>query len=412
MKRLLGGLLAGLLLLLAVATLLAFRAIQEEPLVTGDAPLSAEDLGRAKDLLRRNDPRRLARDERREARVAARDVETLLRLAARHGRSTVVLEDGLADLRYTAAVPPSPLGRYLNLWARVVVGTDGIEFQKVRIGSIPVPGSLFRAALLYGARHSPLATDVDLLRKTIDQVTIVPGELRVHYTWQPELLDSARALALTHDEKAGLARAHLRLVARINALPQRPRAQLADLLGPVLQDPGQIGSETLAQAYRNSLLVAAFHVSGRNIAQLIPEAREWPQPRPVTLILRGREDLAQHFVVSAALAAWAGEPVAHAIGVGKEVDDSRGGSGFSFVDLAADKAGTRLGELAVRDPERLAAAVAAGLTDSALLPSIHGLPESMQNAEFQRRFGGVGGPAYTRLSDEIDRRIAAMALFR
>ena len=91
------------------------------------------------------------------------------------------------------------------------------------------------------------------------------------------------------------------------------------------------------------------------------------------------------------------------------LDTHAGAGGY---DLAADKAGTRLGELAVRDPERLAAAVAAGLTDSALLPSIHGLPESMQSAEFQRRFGGVGGPAYTRMSDEIDRRIAAMALFR
>lgn len=412
MKRLFAGLLAGLMLLLAAVTLLAFRAVQDEPLVTGDAPLSAEDLSRAKDLIRRNDPRRLVRDERREARIAARDVETLVRLAARRGRSTVVLEDGIADLRYTTAVPPSPLGRYLNLWARVVVGADGVEFQKVRIGSIPVPGALFRAALLYGARHSQLAPDLALLGKTIDQVAITPGELRLRYTWQPELLDSARAHALTHDEKAGLARAHLRLVARMDSLPARPRTPLAELLAPLLQDPGQTGGEALGQAYRNILLVAAFHVSGRNIAQLIPEAREWPQPRPTTLILRGREDLAQHFLVSAALAAWAGEPLAQAIGIGKEVDDSRGGSGFSFVDLAADRAGTRLGELAAHDPERLAAAVSAGLGDSALLPPIHGLPESMQNAEFQRRFGGVGGPAYTRMSDEIDRRIAALALFR
>mgnify|MGYP000423259695 FL=1 len=72
MKRLLVGLLAGLLLLLTAAVLLAFRAIQDEPLVTGDAPVSAEDLSRAKDLIRRNDPRRLKRDEFRETRVASR----------------------------------------------------------------------------------------------------------------------------------------------------------------------------------------------------------------------------------------------------------------------------------------------------------------------------------------------------
>ncbi|HQX06815.1 MAG TPA: hypothetical protein PKZ19_08490 [Zoogloea sp.] len=412
MKRLFAGLLAGILLLLVAAALLAFRAIQDEPLVTGDAPVSAEDLSRAKDLIRRNDPRRLKRDELRETRVAARDLETLVNLAVRRGRATVNLEDGAAELRYSAAVPPTPLGRYLNLRTRVVVADDGLEFQKVRVGSIPIPGSVFRAALLYASHHSTLAPDLELLQKTIDQVAITPGELRLRYTWQPELLDSARARALSPDDRERLAAAHKRLVAHMDSVGHgRRQAPLAEVLGPLLQDAGSI-DKNLSRNYRDALLVIAFQLSERNIAQLIPEARQWPRPRALTLTLRGREDLAQHFSVSAALAAWAGEPLASAIGLGKEVDDARGGSGFSFADLAADRAGTRLGELAVGNPQRLAAAVSGGLGDAALLPPITGLPESMMSGEFQRRFGGVGAPAYQRMSDEIDRRIAALALFR
>ena len=72
----------------------------------------------------------------------------------------------------------------------------------------------------------------------------------------------------------------------------------------------------------------------------------------------------------------------------------------------------RAKELAVDNPRRLAAAVSGGLTDAGLLPPITGLPEAMMSSEFQRRFGGVGAPAYQRMSDEIDRRIAALALFR
>ena len=95
----------------------------------------------------------------------------------------------------------------------------------------------------------------------------------------------------------------------------------------------------------------------------------WPskQPRPlwyrqrgpgrdcrrVELTLNGRHDSAQHFVISAALAAWAGEPVAEAIGLYKELDDARRGSGFSFADLAADRAGTRFGELVAKASARL-----------------------------------------------------------
>lgn len=48
-------------------------------------------------------------------------------------------------------------------------------------------------------------------------------------------------------------------------------------------------------------------------------ARGWPRLRWVRIDLAGRHDLAQHFVVSAALAAWSGEPVADAIGLYKEL---------------------------------------------------------------------------------------------
>ncbi len=414
MKRLLVGLLAVILLLLAGVTVLAFRAIQDTPLVTGDGVLSPSAVSRAKEVIRINDPRRLRPGTHRESRVLARDLETLVHLALRRGQATVVLEDGLADLRYTLAVPPTPLGRYLNLWARVAVGPEGLEFHKVRVGSVPIPGPLFRMGLDYAIGKSELAPDLALLRQTIHHVAFVPGELRIRYTWKPEILDSARARVLSQEDRERLAAAHLRLVAHMDqAGDGRRQAPLADVLGPLLQEAAGANAGTdLGRAYRNLLLVTAFQLSGRNIAQLVPEAAQWPRPRPLTLTLRGREDLAQHFMVSAALAAWAGEPLASAVGVGKEVDDAHSGSGFSFADLAADRAGTRLGELVAGNPQRLAAAVGAGLTDTALLPSITGLPESMMTAEFQRRFGGVGAPAYQRMSDEIDRRIDALSLFR
>jgi hypothetical protein len=40
------------------------------------------------------------------------------------------------------------------------------------------------------------------------------------------------------------------------------------------------------------------------------------------------------------------------------------------------------------------------------------LPESMPEAEFKRRFGGVDAPAYNRMIAEIDGRIAALPAYR
>ena len=132
----------------------------------------------------------------------------------------------------------------------------------------------------------------------------------------------------------------------------------------------------------------------------------------MTLTLRGRHDSAQHYVVSAALAAWAGEPVATAIGVYKELEDARRGSGFSFADLAADRAGTRLGELVAADAPRLDEVLGKDPGDADLLPALDGLPEFLPEAEFRRRYGGPEEPAYEKVAAEIERRLSQLALYR
>ena len=94
---------------------------------------------------------------------------------------------------------------------------------------------------------------------------------------------------------------------------------------------------------------------------------------------------------------------------------ARRGSGFSFSDIAADRAGTRFGELATTPStgiQRLQQMLARGLQEADLLPDVRDLPEFMAEAEFQRRFGGIGQPAYLEMIGEIERRIAALPLYR
>jgi hypothetical protein len=47
-----------------------------------------------------------------------------------------------------------------------------------------------------------------------------------------------------------------------------------------------------------------------------------------------------------------------------------------------------------------------------IMPRSEDLPEGLQEAEFKRRFGGVGAPPYARMIAEIERRVAALALYR
>jgi hypothetical protein len=147
---------------------------------------------------------------------------------------------------------------------------------------------------------------------------------------------------------------------------------------------------------------------------LVAGAQAWPVARPLVVTLQQRHDLALHFVVSALLAAEAGTPLADAIGLWKEVDDARraGGSGFSFADLAADRAGTRLGQLAVRDPARLQERLAQGIDEADLMPRTDDLPEDLPLDEFQRRFGGIGGAGYARIVATIEARLDALPVLQ
>jgi hypothetical protein len=137
---------------------------------------------------------------------------------------------------------------------------------------------------------------------------------------------------------------------------------LVRLLGPMFELARQrtaAGGDAAAEN-RAALLVLTLFANGRGMDALVPAAAKWPRPRRMRVMLGGREDLPLHFLVSAALAAEGSGPLSQAIGLYKEVTDSRGGSGFSFSDMAANRAGTRFGQNLVGEAARVQALLAPG----------------------------------------------------
>ncbi len=171
------------------------------------------------------------------------------------------------------------------------------------------------------------------------------------------------------------------------------QAPLTSLLRPVMQTAAaRSKSGDPIVENRGALLALALYVNGNEAAVLLPEAASWPRPGERRFSLRGRVDLARHFIVSAAIVAASGVPAADALGLYKEMADARDGSGFSFADLAADRAGQAFGKAATG-----AAASARDLHakaddpwgDADIMPAVDGLPEDLTEAEFARRFQGA-----------------------
>jgi len=126
------------------------------------------------------------------------------------------------------------------------------------------------------------------------------------------------------------------------------------------------------------------------------------------ILLAGRRDLAKHWTLSAALAAVLGENAAGVMGEWKELSDSlEGGSGFSFLDLAADRSGVQAARRAT-DPATAGAEAAylARVSEEQLLPvRLMAAQEGLSEAQFLARYRGIDAAQYARTVAWIDREL-------
>jgi hypothetical protein len=99
------------------------------------------------------------------------------------------------------------------------------------------------------------------------------------------------------------------------------------------------------------------------------------------------------------------------VGIMKELMDANpGGSGFSFVDLTADRAGNLFAARAILSADsarQLQLQIRDGLTGNDYCPDIANLPEGIPRDQFQEEYGGLGGQRTNRIVAEIQRRLAA-----
>ncbi len=414
MRRLLTwltGALLGLGLLAAAALMLA---VDGQPRVAQRADVSPADVDRAVAIVKMHDPRRVPPGLPRSLFLSERDIDLLVQHAARRwlGADTQVrLQAGQLHLQASIALP---WRRWLNVDLVLQQAARLPEVQSLRIGHLPLPGALALPALRAYVAKRGLPPDALLALDWIQRVNLGRGYLAVNYRIDPDSAKRLRA-ALVAPEQQQRLRAYQERLATLTDEVEGYKVPLHTLLGPLIAlaaERSAAGADPVAEN-RAALLTLTFYANHRPLGMLMPAAYQWAQPRPLYVLLRGRPDTALHFLVSAVIAAEDGTPLADAVGLWKELADARrGGSGFSFNDLAADRAGTRFGDMAVRDPLRLQQRLGTQLADRDLLPEVGDLPENLSEAEFVARFGGVGGAGYKRLLADIEARLDAQPLFQ
>jgi hypothetical protein len=415
MRLLVKLILSAAVLGLVAAGALAWLALADSPSVSAQHKLSHEDIARARELLRRHNPRRLAPGTQRTMEISQQDLDLAIQyLVGRllEGNARVDLAPDLMRVEASFLLPPWPLPRHLNIDLTLGSSDGQAELHGLSIGRLPVPGWLAQRIARQLVRSLYGEEALDTAAAALQQVRIMPDRLELAYRWHPELISRARDTLLTEPDRAGL-HYYLDLLASLQAQDIGVRGGLGELLAPLFSAAlARSGDGDPVLENTALLTVLGTWAARRDTSRLAPNA---PKPRPFRLRLGGRTDLAQHFLISAALAARGDSVLSDAVGMYKEISDGLRGSGFSFTDLAADRAGTRFGELASRSPadaQALQRLVAAGLSDQDILPPVDDLPEHLDWATFEQRYGSVDSPAFQVLAEDIEQRLDALPLYR
>ena len=239
---------------------------------------------------------------------------------------------------------------------------------------------------------------------------VITGLAVIHRKWKATLIITALVFGvvlgamigrnsspLTVDTKA-------RLEKLVSVGPDLPRGE--ELFGALLQTtfaPLPFSKESMIEQNQSAILAWGIALGDHRLArfvgldpdsELVRRAASFSQGTT----LRGREDWPQHYATSAALAIIEHPRISDAGGLMKEqLDALTQGSGFSFADLAADRAGVRFAEAATASEDsakKMQLVLQGTFKLDEFFPNILDLPEALTLQDFRQKFGSVGSERY------------------
>jgi len=425
------SLLAQALVLLLLAAGFGVLALDAEPAIPERPPLSSAEKRQLVERFQGKNPRKVPHGATRTLRLAGPELDRLVAWAAQatapRVRTAVRLQG--RGLSAAASVRVPRTARWLNLEAatspRIEKGRLSTEGSRLRVGQFGVPPLLldvvtpFLVAGLQGDRDlrrvlpavESLAFTPDRAELSYTRVDMPPG-LVARLVWGEEASAATREAVYAHID---------RLLAALGAAPEGD-ARFAHALETAfaLAHERTTAGASGAEANRAAILALGVVLGHPRLARSVGERLDDERSRAAVRLvrgttLRGRGDWARHFTVSGALTALSSVAPSDAAGLLKEELDADGGSGFSFADLLADRAGTRFADVATRDDtsaQRMQERLARGFRVDDFFPPAADLPEGIPDTELQARYGGVGGPLYRQEADELERRLGLCAAYR
>ncbi len=413
------------LLLVGSAVVLTLLVVEPAPTVTQTSPRQVDNAETVRELMWQVRNSLHDRHSQQRVEISEMQFESLMGFAQRAipGFSgSVDVSSRKTELAASVPLPGLLKNYYINVSTLVFPG-EGVDIEYIKIGKLSIPGDMALAVsvwLVDRFTHSDVASTA---ASQITQITMAEDSLVLDMRPLDDLLKQlhvARDNMASSDTELALLTSDYLAFLNTSELGQSPSPQsLASYLNLVLQRAASL-SDSSNQVLHNqaALLALATYLGDYRIARIAgaqqPVEGEIARPS-APAVLAQRNDLALHFVISAALQIVSQQNISLAIGEFKELmDRALGGSGYSFVDLAADMSGIAFAETASAPStaERVQQRATETLRERDIIPSLNDLPEGLSKVEFIRRYKEVDSPAYRKQVAIIEQRLNDLPLYR
>lgn len=388
-------------------------AIDDTPQLKIHQGLNRDDIQRAKQLLH------LSPEERQGSKTIVlnqKDINIAVSYLLNHlAENTVQIDvmDNMLRAQIAVFVPKTIWGRYLDFSFKLIQKDNLIKIKSLKIGEISIPDPAANYLIAAILHSTPLSKYWHLAETYIKDLHFTSEGIQV--TYLGAIVEEAKQLAVQkHREYPNLHLYQQQINDIVSQHDPAWRLSLMDLLQPLFLSAYQNSSEdTAIQENRAVIIAVGSYIFKHELRRYLPLGLVYSKEYPV--FAYKRIDIPQHFIASALLATIDASLLGEQLGVDKELGDAEQGSGFSFIDLTADRAGTRFGQLAIASPPKarqLQRTLSTAKEYTTIIPDPQDLPEHMDEQSFKSRFGNTESSIYQDTIQDIDKRIDGLSLYR
>ena len=412
------------LIIAGLVTTAIYLSIDDYALVTVSSNPTAEELQDVRDIIKSNNPKDVLTEKKSKLILTQQQLNLLLQYGNKKFvnklRAKTIFDNNRFFIQLSYLLPENPIGKFINVSSVVKLQyAKYFVIENLTIGSMEVPSILVTLIQPYilnevNTRYSSYAE----LWNIVKRIDIYQSKMTVHYQLKKSDLRNIKKVATNivvgdvMRERVLAYREEMEKV--LNQLDSKEQS-LINLLSPMFAyaEKRSLVNKEPVEENRIALLTLGAYMVGRSPAKYISDVPV-KKLRKIKFTLKGRKDLSQHYLVSAALNALSGTKWSNAVGLQKELKDSDGGSGFSFVDLMADIAGNKMAAAAM-SPDK-AAIIQNRLkligSEDEIIGETSGLLENLTQAEFRIEYGSVGSEEYIRVVRDIERRLFFCSVYK